>query len=60
MIFHMLRNDVEFRGVKLFPLKREGPLEFLDVTDEPKIISEPFKDRTDFLKSLNYLSVLAD
>jgi carboxylesterase type B len=48
-------TQVKFRGVHFEAQQPEGVLRYLELNEVAKMIDEPFRDRTDFLKSLKFL-----
>ena len=44
---------MEFRGAKLNQAPIGEGLKYMEINESPRIITEPFKDRTDILKTLN-------
>ncbi|CAG7786773.1 unnamed protein product, partial [Allacma fusca] len=47
---HLTFRDVHFQSQPL-----QGPLVYLELNESPRMIEEPFRDRTDALKSMNFL-----
>ncbi|CAG7838527.1 unnamed protein product, partial [Allacma fusca] len=45
------KESLQFRNVSVTRLPLKGPMTYLEVSMEPKLISEPYETRLDFLKS---------
>ena len=44
-----------FRGMQFSATSKTGPVQYFEITENPKTISAPFEDRVKFLESLNLL-----
>ena len=55
LILLCFKNSMEFRGVPFKATSKTGPVQYFEITENPKNISAPFEDRVKFLELLNLL-----
>ena len=49
------RKILKLRGAPFSATSKTGPVEYFEITENPKTISAPFEDRVKFLQSLNFI-----
>ncbi|CAG7687337.1 unnamed protein product [Allacma fusca] len=49
--------SMTFRGAEFLKQEQEKPLEYLELSESPKVIDEPFGERVDALKSLGLIEL---